>query len=354
MNVLVTGGAGFIGSVCAERLLSTGQRVVVVDNLSTGHQAAVPSGARFVQGDFADRAICADLIRRFKIETVMHFAAETLVEKSMTDPRAYFQNNLKKGINFLDVLVDSGVRNFVFSSTAAVYGEPQQTPIAEDHPTNPINAYGDSKLMFEKVLGWYGRAYGLRSIVLRYFNAAGATQLLGEDHCPESHLIPRLLNSVMDPSAEFVLYGKDYPTLDGTCIRDYVHVRDVAEAHVLAAEALAKGICGTFNIGSGTGFSVKEVISTTEQVLGRPIRLRVGPRREGDPAILVASNGKLSRELGWKPLSSSLQEIVKSAWEWKRTHSHGYMSHVNGQTQRVASQVQEDEIRLAAPPPFGS
>ena len=350
MNVLVTGGAGFIGSVCTERLLSTGRKVVVVDNLSTGHQGAVPSGAEFVQGDFADRALCVDLIRRFRIETVMHFAAETLVDKSMTDPRAYFQNNLKKGIDFLDLLVDVGVKQFVFSSTAAVYGEPQQTPITEDHPTNPINAYGDSKLMFEKVLGWYGRAYGLRSIVVRYFNAAGATQFLGEDHCPESHLIPRLLNSAMDPSAEFVVYGTDYPTPDGTCIRDYVHVRDVAEAHALAAEALSKGICGTFNIGSGKGFSVKEVISTTEQILGRPTRLRVGPRREGDPAILVAGNGKLSRELGWKPLSSSLHEIVKSAWEWKQAHLHGYTSHGVSETRGAASRCEGGATHPAATP----
>lgn len=352
MNVLVTGGAGYIGSVCAESLLATGKKVVVLDNLSTGHLGAVPSGAHFVQGDFADSALCFDLVRQFRIETVMHFAAETLVEKSMTDPRAYFQNNLKKGIDLLDVLVESGVRNFVFSSTAAVYGEPKQAPITEDHPTNPINAYGESKLMFEKALGWYGRAYGLRSIVLRYFNAAGATQLLGEDHWPESHLIPRLLNAAMDASSEFVLYGDDYPTPDGTCIRDYVHVRDVAEGHVLAAEALDKGIIGTFNIGSGTGFSVKEVMSTTEGVLKRPIRVRMGPRRQGDPAILIASNDKLSRELGWKPLSSGLQEIVKSAWEWKQAHVHGYKPHVNGETQGAASQCRGNEIRPAAALPL--
>ena len=319
MNVLVTGGAGFVGSICTEHLLATGHKVVVLDNLSTGHLGAVPSEASFVEGDFGDRALCLDLIERFTIETVMHFAGETLVEKSMTDPRAYFNNNLKKGIDFLDLLVDSGVKNFVFSSTAAVYGEPKQTPITEDHPTSPINAYGDSKLMFEKVLGWYGRAYGLRSVVLRYFNAAGATQLLGENHLPESHLIPRLLNFVTDPGSEFVVHGDDYPTPDGTCIRDYVHVRDIAQAHVLGAQALSKGVCGTFNIGSGRGSSVWEVISTVERVIGRPVRFRVGPRREGDPAILVASNDRLSRELGWKPLASSLQEIVKSAWEWKRS-----------------------------------
>jgi len=348
MNVLVTGGAGYIGSVCAERLLATRNKVVVLDNLSTGHLDAVSPGAQFVHGDFADRALCVELIRRFTIETVMHFAAETLVEKSMTDPRAYFQNNVKKGIDFLDVLVDSGVRNLVFSSTAAVYGEPKQVPITEDHPTGPINAYGDSKLMFEKVLGWYGRAYGLRSIVLRYFNAAGATQLLGEDHWPESHLIPRLLNAAIDPNSEFVLYGEDYATPDGTCIRDYVHVRDVAEAHVLAAEALRNGMSGTFNIGSGKGFSVKEVISTMEQVIGQPIRVRVGPRRGGDPAILVAGNDKLSRELGWRPLSSSLQEIVKTAWTWKQAHLNGYESHDNAETQGAASRSQGDEIRHAA------
>ncbi len=326
MDVLVTGGAGFVGSVCTERLLGVGHRVVLLDNLSSGHSGAVPLEALFFEGDFGDSALCLDLIQRFGIQTVMHFAAETLVEKSMTDPRAYFQNNLKKGIDFLDLLVDAGVKNFVFSSTAAVYGEPMQTPITEDHPTKPISAYGESKLMFERVLDWYSRAYGLQYIVLRYFNASGATQLLGENHRPESHLIPRLLHSAMDASLEFVVYGEDYPTPDGTCVRDYVHVRDIADAHVLAAEGLTNGVRGIFNIGAGKGFAVREVISAAEQVLGRPLRFRVGPRREGDPAILVASNEKLSRELGWAPQSSGLEEIVRSAWAWNQVHPHGYRS----------------------------
>ena len=263
MIVLVTGGAGFVGSVCTERLIAAGHKVIVLDNLSTGHRSAVPSGAAFIEGDFGDANLCNDLVGKFEIDTVMHFAGETLVEKSMTDPRAYFLTNVRKGIDFLNVLVDCGVKHFVFSSTAAVYGEPKQTPITEDHPTGPINSYGESKLMFEKMLEWYRRAYGLKYIALRYFNASGASETLGEDHHPESHLIPRLLDSAMHADSEFVVFGDDYPTPDGTCVRDYIHVRDIAEAHVIAAAALNQRIWGTFNIGSGKGNSIKEVISTT-------------------------------------------------------------------------------------------
>ena len=324
MNVLVSGGAGFVGSVCAEQLLAAGHNVVVLDDLSSGHKEAVPTEAVFVEGDFGDAAGCFELIGRFAIDTVMHFAGETLVEKSMTDPRVYFYNNVKKGIDFLNAVTAAGVNKLVFSSTAAVYGEPKQTPITEDHPTVPINAYGDSKLMFEKVLNWYVRAYGFECIILRYFNASGATRLLGEDHRPESHLIPRVLDAALDGGSEFVVFGNDYPTPDGTCIRDYVHVLDIAQAHTLAAEALHRGVSGTFNIGSGSGWSVHEVLTAVEEIIKRPLRFRFGPRREGDPAVLVASHERLARELGWVPRHSDLQQIVMSAWQWKLGHRQGY------------------------------
>lgn len=324
MKILVTGGAGYVGSVCAERLLAEDHTVIVLDDLSSGHRCAVPEGAIFMEGDFGDALFCRKVIEQHSIETVMHFAAETLVEKSMSDPRAYFLTNVRKGIDFLNVLMDTGVRNFVFSSTAAVYGEPKQTPITEDHPTQPINAYGESKLMFEKVLDWYRRAYGLRFVAVRYFNASGATEKLGEDHCPESHLIPRLLESVMNPKVEFTVFGADYPTPDGTCVRDYIHVSDIAEAHVLAASALAKGVWGIFNVGCSKGYSIKEVITTAQEILGQPVNFRMGQRRAGDPATLVASNGKLSKVLGWKPRSSSMHEILRTAWQWKKAHAHGY------------------------------
>lgn len=326
LNVLVTGGAGYVGSVCSERLITDGHHVVVLDNLTSGHRASVPGDALFIEGDFGDIRLCRGLIRDFGIDTIMHFAGETLVEKSMTDPRSYFSTNIKKGIDFLNCIVDSGVKNLIFSSTAAVYGEPKQTPITENHPTEPINAYGESKLMFEKILDWYHRAYGLRYTALRYFNASGATKLLGEDHHPESHLIPRLLGCLCTNS-EFAVFGDDYPTPDGTCIRDYVHVSDIAEAHVLAAAALlSNGTGGVFNIGSGKGNSIKEVIATAEEVVGQPVKFRKRPRRAGDPAVLVASNEKLSQLLGWKPKCSSLHDILKSAWEWKKAHAEGYSS----------------------------
>lgn len=326
MNVLVLGGAGYVGSACVEQLLETGNRVVVVDNLATGHRAAVDEKAVFVEADFVDSGLIARLIHEHRIDGAMHFAGETLVENSMTDPRPYFQNNLIKGIKLLDTLLSAGVERLIFSSTAATYGEPQFTPITEEHPTAPINAYGESKLMFEKVLKWYERSYGLRYVAVRYFNAAGSTERVGEDHHPESHLLPRLLNSILDPAEPFTIYGNDYPTSDGTCVRDYVHVSDIAQAHILAMQALREGVSGVFNIGSGTGYSVKEVVQTVEHVTGTPLPIRIGPRRLGDPAVLVASNEKMCRELQWRPKCSSLREIVESAWRWKQNHPTGYTS----------------------------
>ena len=327
MNVLVAGGAGFVGSVCSEQLLAAGHAVLVVDNLSTGHREALPPSASFVEGDFGNKELIRDLVRKYHIEAVMHFAGETLVEKSMTDPSIYFQNNVRKGLDLLDALLKCGVKKFVFSSTAAVYGEPVATPIAETHPKAPINAYGESKLILERILEWYRRAYGLQYAALRYFNAAGASQHFGEDHDPESHLLPRILDCALDPSREFVVYGEDYATPDGSCVRDYVHVLDIAQAHILAMDALHdEQRQGAYNIGSSRGYSVREVVRTVEEVTGRKLRVRVGARRQGDPAILVATHDRVVRELGWKPRFSSLQDIVQSAWDWKRKHPQGYES----------------------------
>ena len=325
MNVLVTGGAGFVGSVCSEQLLAAGHTVVVLDNLCTGHREAVPDSAVFVEADFGDALLLRDVVREYSIEAVMHFAGETLVEKSMTDPRSYFENNVKKGLILLNTLLDLSVKRFVFSSTAATYGEPVSTPITEEHPKSPINAYGESKLMVERFLEWYHRAYGLQYAALRYFNAAGATQQCGEDHNPETHLLPRILRSVLDPSLEFVIYGDRYRTPDGTCVRDYVHVLDIAQAHILALSALSRERCsGAYNIGSSTGHSVRQVVRAVEEVTGQTLKTRVGPARPGDPAVLVASHDKLMEELGWKPRYSSIREIVQSAWEWMQEHPNGY------------------------------
>jgi UDP-glucose 4-epimerase len=324
MRVLLTGGAGFVGSVCAECLLADGHQVTVIDNLKTGHREAVPGGAVFCEADFADAKVADDILRRFQPETVMHFAAETLIENSMTQPRLYFENNVRKALQFLDLLLDSGIKSFIFSSTAAVYGSPVTTPITEEHPTKPINAYGESKLMFETILDWYRRAYAFKYIALRYFNACGATVLCGEHHEPETHLIPRILESVRRAASELVIYGDDYSTPDGTCVRDYVHVKDIAQAHILAMKALRNGGNGVYNIGTGVGYSVREVVSAVEQATGQKLKFRVGPRRDGDPAVLVASNVKLTKELNWKPQYSDLSDIVKTAWEWSQAHPDGY------------------------------
>jgi UDP-glucose 4-epimerase len=324
MNVLVTGGAGYVGSVCSEQLIAQGHHVVILDSLVTGHRKAVPSGAVFVQADIAQSDIVSAEIKKHGIQAVMHFAGETLVTKSMTDPRSYFENNLRKGIVLLDTVMEAGVRQLIFSSTAAIFGEPEFTPITENHPTNPINAYGESKLMFEKVLSWYRRAYSLRYIAVRYFNAAGASTNFGEAHEPETHLIPLLLAAALDGTTEFRIYGDDYQTEDGTCVRDYVHVLDIAQAHIRALHALDEGRSGVYNIGSARGYSVREVLEAVRSATGRELKVKVAPRREGDPAVLVADNAKLVTELGWDPKHSELNEIVRSAWDWKLAHLDGY------------------------------
>ncbi len=324
MNILVTGGAGYVGSVCSELLVAHSHHVVVLDNLTTGHRGAVPPEALLIEGDVADGGLVKQLVNDHRIDAAMHFAAETLVTGSMTEPQRYFHNNLSKSLALLDALLAAGIDQFIFSSTAAVFGEPRFTPITEDHPTDPINAYGESKLALERVLSWYQRAYGFRYIALRYFNAAGASQLRGENHQPETHLIPLLLDAALKPDFEFTMYGDAYPTPDGTCIRDYVHVLDIAAAHVLALAGLQKGRHGVYNIGSGSGYSVRQVLAAVEATTAKQLPVRIASPRVGDPAVLVASPAKLMAELGWSPRHSELGNIVSSAWQWRLNHPAGY------------------------------
>jgi len=326
MRVLVTGGAGYVGSVASDELIKTGHDVTILDNLQQGHEPAVLGGARFVKGDICKPAPLAKLFRESRFDAVMHMAAETVVEYSTTDPRRYFHTNVTSGINLLDAMLEHGVGRLVFSSTAAVYGEPQSTPIPEEHPKKPVNAYGLSKLMFEQILEWYGRAYGLKHVSFRYFNAAGATERLGEDHRPETHLIPNVLKAALDRGPVSV-FGNDYPTPDGSCIRDYVHVTDIARAHVLAFEKIDLLSGSVYNLGNQQGYSVKEVIRTAEEVTGISIVVEDRPRRAGDPAALVAGSSLAQSELGWKPRCPSLDSIISSAWDWTRAHPLGYEGH---------------------------
>jgi UDP-glucose 4-epimerase len=318
MRVLVTGGAGYIGSVVAEVLTARGHDVSVYDNLSEGHEDAVPEGARYVEGDLFDRARLDAALRETRAEAVVHMAAVCLVGESMTDPAKYFRVNVLGGLTLLEAMRAAGVTRIVFSSTAAVYGEPSRQPIEEDDPTDPSNPYGETKLAFERALAWYGRAYGLRSIALRYFNAAGASARAGERHDPESHLIPIVLQAAAGRRGNVTIYGDDYPTRDGTCLRDYVHVLDLAEAHALSLEALAGGApSNAYNLGcGGDGFTVREVIDTAARVTGRTIPVSVGLRRAGDPAMLVAASTRIRRDLGWRPRYPALEEIIRSAWAW--------------------------------------
>jgi UDP-glucose 4-epimerase len=324
MNILVTGGAGYVGSVCAEQLIRGKHRVVVYDNLSEGHRAAVPADAVFVKGELSDAAKLRTVLRRHRIEAVMHFAAKALVEESVRNPASFYANNVSASLTLLDLAVENKINKVIFSSSAAVYGEPQTVPIPEEHPAAPVNPYGETKLAIERALGWYTQAYGLRFAALRYFNAAGATVALGEDHRPETHLIPRVLDAALDPSNEFVIYGEDYPTPDGTCLRDYVHVLDIARAHILALRKLGKAQSAAYNVGLGKGYSIREVLQTAEEVTRRKINVQAGPRRAGDPARLVASPEKITNELGWKPRNSELVKIIRSAWQWRQAHPRGY------------------------------
>lgn len=323
--VLVTGGAGYIGSHAVKALGRAGRDVVVYDNLSAGHQAAV-GGAELVLGDIADTALVREVIRRRGVTSVMHFAAWLAVSESVRDPAGYYRNNVMGTLALLEAVVAESVPSFVLSSTCAVYGEPDRAPIAEDHPTRPINAYGETKLAIERALPHYERAYGLKAIRLRYFNAAGADPEgeLGEDHDPEIHLIPRAIAAARGgPPLE--VFGTDYPTPDGTCLRDYIHVTDLAEAHLAALGALeAGGGSGVYNLGNGRPHSVLEVIAAVERVGGRQVPASVSPRRAGDPAVLFSATDRIASDLGWRPRLSALDTIVGTAWQWHERHPAGY------------------------------
>jgi len=326
MRILVTGGAGYIGSVVTEELLRDGHAVVVYDNLSKGHRESIAAAAQFVQADLADGETLRQTFEKHQIEAVVHMAADSLVGESVGNPAKYYQNNLVAGLCLLDAMRAADVQHIVFSSTAATYGEPEKRPIEETAPNNPTNPYGASKLAFEHAMHWYDKAYGLRYASLRYFNAAGATERCGEEHDPETHLIPIALQAATGARAHVEIYGDDYPTPDGTCVRDYIHVVDLARAHILALGVLDQGSC-TYNLGcGGAGYSVREVIQAARKITGRAISEKVGPRRLGDPATLVASAAKVKRELGWNPALQDLEVIIESAWRWMLTHPNGYSS----------------------------
>ena len=327
MRVLVTGGAGYIGSVVTEALLARGaERVVVLDDLSKGHEEAVGAGARLVRGDVGDRDLVERLCREEGLDAAVHMAAASLVGESMQRPELYYDQNLRRPLLMLEGLRAAGVQRVVFSSTAATYGEPEGSPITEDFPNRPTNPYGETKLAFEKALAWYGRIHGLRHVTLRYFNAAGATDEHGEDHDPESHIVPIVLAAARREREGVTIHGDDYPTQDGTCVRDYVHVWDLARAHVMALEQIDRLGAAIFNLGSGGGFSVREVVTVAEEVTGRRIPAVVGPRRPGDPAVLVASSDRIRRELGWAPERPELRRIVSDAWAWLQKHPRRYQA----------------------------
>lgn len=317
MRILVTGGAGYIGGTVAQLLLDKGHDVTVYDNLCHGHRTLVPAGAEFVEGDLADRAELEKLLRT-GVDGVMHFAALIEAGESMKKPEIYFRNNSASTLGLLEAMLATGVDRLVFSSTAAVYGEPESTPIREDAPLRPTNAYGESKLLVEQMLGWLNRVHGFRYASLRYFNVAGAIEGRGEAHEPESHLIPLILDVALGRRESIRIFGNDYPTKDGTCVRDYIHVQDLARAHLLACEALGDRDRLIYNLGNGVGFTVREVIESARRVTGRPIHVLEEPRRPGDPAVLIASSEKIGKELGWKPEHTQLDSIVESAWKWHR------------------------------------
>lgn len=334
MRILVTGGAGYIGSVSVEKLLDAGHQVTVLDDLSTGHRAAVAPGATLEVGTYGDTAAVIALLKRHRIEAVLHCAAKSVVSESMADPAKYFRENVAGGIALLEAMRSVGLKRIVFSSTAATYGMPERTPILETDPARPINAYGETKRCVEAAINWYGRGYGFRSVILRYFNAAGASKAHGEEHAPESHIVPVVLAAAA-AGREVTIFGDDYPTPDGTCIRDYIHVEDLAAAHLAALLATdptdprtgpSAGPCEPVicNLGSGAGFSNRQIVAAAEKVVGHAIPVKMAGRRPGDPAILVASAERAGAVLGWKPRQGAIEEIIGSAWEWHRAHPAGY------------------------------
>ena len=321
MNVFVTGGAGYIGSICTEELLEAGYGVTVYDNLSEGHRSAVDERALFIEGRPEEENNILEAVTRTKPDAILHFAASALVGESMVNPGKYFRNNVGNGLKLLEAAMAAGVKKFVFSSTCATYGPPDRVPMTEDLPQRPINPYGESKLMFERMLHWHHEIHGLEFVAFRYFNAAGASAKFGEHHRTETHLIPNVLKVALGQAKQCEIYGTDYPTPDGTCIRDYIHIVDLAQAHILA---LASGRQGFYNLGNGDGYSVREVIRMCEKVTGQKIPAVEKPRRPGDPPKLVASAQKAIRELGWKPKYPKLEDIVGTAWAWHKKHPTGY------------------------------
>ena len=327
MTILVLGGAGYIGSHTVYELIDKGENVVIIDNLQTGYEQAVHPKARFYKGDIRDREFLDSVFEKEKIDSVIHFAASSLVGESMEKPLKYYDNNLCGTKILLDSMVAHGIDKIVFSSTAATYGEPERIPILETDRTEPTNTYGETKLSMEKMFKWVSKAHGLRYVSLRYFNACGAhvSGKIGEDHSPETHLIPLILQVPNGKREHIGIFGDDYQTPDGTCIRDYIHVTDLAQAHILAVKYLNKGNeSDIFNLGNGVGFSVKEVIETARKVTGHPIPAKISKRRAGDPAILIASSDKAKSILGWNPSHNSLDEIIETAWKWHKTHPNGY------------------------------
>ncbi|MCM3653558.1 UDP-glucose 4-epimerase GalE [Metabacillus litoralis] len=327
MAILVCGGAGYIGSHTVSELVDKGEDVIVVDNLQTGHGQAVIDGARLYVGDLRDEALLEDVFTNHKIEAVVHFAADSLVGISVENPLTYYDNNVYGALCLLRTMVKHDVKKIVFSSTAATYGEAKNFPILEDDPTEPTNPYGETKLAIEKMLRWTEQAYGMKYVVLRYFNVAGAhiDGKLGEDHSPETHLIPIILQVALEKREKISIFGDDYDTHDGTCVRDYIHVTDLADAHILAIEKLRRdNKSGTYNLGNGNGFTVREVINTARNVTGHRIPEELAPRRAGDPAKLVASQAKAIKELGWQPRYTSLEKIIETAWNWFQMHPNGY------------------------------
>src|SRR3954468_19637083 len=321
MKILVVGGAGYIGSVCTELLLDEGHDVAVFDNLSEGHRAAVDPRAEFFKGELGDFEQIRAALARVQPQAVMHFAASALVAESMEKPSKYFRNNIGNGLNLLDAMVATGVNQLVFSSTCAIFGPPERLPIDETLAKNPINPYGESKLAFEKILRWYGEIHGLRSVSLRYFNAAGASEKFGEEHRVETHLIPNVLKVALGKTPHVEIYGTDYDTPDGTCIRDYIHIRDLSQAHILALKSTKSEF---YNLGTGGGTSVREVIESCGRITGREIPVGEKPRRPGDPPRLVAASDKIQRELGWRPQFQDIDAIIESAWRWHQKFPNGY------------------------------
>ncbi|MDQ1235293.1 UDP-glucose 4-epimerase [Paenibacillus sp. SORGH_AS306] len=329
MAILVTGGAGYIGSHTVADLLERGEEVVVIDNLLTGHREALLGGTLY-EGDLRDKELLARIFAENEITAVIHFAASSLVGESMQNPFKYYDNNVYGAMCLLDAMQQAGVKKIVFSSTAATYGEPEKVPIEESDRTEPANVYGETKLMMERMMNWFDKVHGIRYVALRYFNAAGAhiSGKIGEDHRPESHLVPLVLQTALGQREFISVFGEDYPTEDGTCVRDYIHVSDLADAHIKSVEYLNNdGASNVFNLGNGQGFSVKQVIETAVKVTGRDIPVKFEARRSGDPAVLVASSEKARSVLGWKPSYNQLEDIISGAWQWHESHPQGYGDH---------------------------